>query len=314
MAQRAQRTIARVTASFFDFPQFDIERNGVRVHGRIGGRGAPLLLLHGHPQTHLIWHRLAPALAEQFTVVALDLRGYGDSGRPADDEGHMAYSKREMALDALAAMRRHGFERFGVLAHDRGARVAHRLAADHPAAVDRMMLLDIAPTLSMYENTTEAFARAYWHWFFLIQPPPLPEALIAADPVRYVRSVMGGRHAGLAPFAPEVLAEYERCAAIPGTAESICADYRASATIDLAHDRADMAAGQRLAQPLRVLWGAHGAVGKCFDVLALWRERALQVSGRALPCGHYVPEEAPGEVLAEAFQFFTPIQQQGISS
>lgn len=314
MAQRAQRTIARVTASFLDFPQFDIERNGVRVHGRIGGRGAPLLLLHGHPQTHLIWHRLAPALAEQFTVVALDLRGYGDSGRPADDEGHMAYSKREMALDALAAMRRHGFERFGVLAHDRGARVAHRLAADHPAAVDRMMLLDIAPTLSMYENTTEAFARAYWHWFFLIQPPPLPEALIAADPVRYVRSVMGGRHAGLAPFAPEVLAEYERCAAIPGTAESICADYRASATIDLAHDRADMAAGQRLAQPLRVLWGAHGAVGKCFDVLALWRERALQVSGRALPCGHYVPEEAPGEVLAEAFQFFTPIQQEGIRS
>jgi haloacetate dehalogenase len=177
-----------------------------------------------------------------------------------------------------------------------------------------MMLLDIAPTLSMYENTTEAFARAYWHWFFLIQPPPLPEALIAADPVRYVRSVMGGRHAGLAPFAPEVLAEYERCAAIPGTAESICADYRASATIDLAHDRADMAAGQRLAQPLRVLWGAHGAVGKCFDVLALWRERALQVSGRALPCGHYVPEEAPGEVLAEAFQFFTPIQQEGIRS
>ncbi len=314
MAERAQRTIARVIASFFDFPEFDIERNGVRVHGRIGGCGAPLLLLHGHPQTHLIWHRVAPALAERFTVVALDLRGYGDSGRPADDQDHTAYSKREMALDALAAMRHCGFERFGVLAHDRGARVAHRLAADHPAAVDRMMLLDIAPTLSMYENTTEAFARAYWHWFFLIQPPPLPEALIASDPVRYLRSVMGGRHAGLAPFAPEVLADYERCAAIPGTAESICADYRASASIDLAHDRAEMAAGRRLAQPLRVLWGEHGAVGKCFDVLALWRERALQVSGRALPCGHYVPEEAPGEVLAEALQFFTPLQQEGIRS
>ena len=314
MAERAQRTIARVIASFFDFPEFDIERNGVRVHGRIGGCGAPLLLLHGHPQTHLIWHRVAPALAERFTVVALDLRGYGDSGRPADDQDHTAYSKREMALDALAAMRHCGFERFGVLAHDRGARVAHRLAADHPAAVDRMMLLDIAPTLSMYENTTEAFARAYWHWFFLIQPPPLPEALIASDPVRYLRSVMGGRHAGLAPFAPEVLADYERCAAIPGTAESICADYRASASIDLAHDRAEMAAGRRLAQPLRVLWGEHGAVGKCFDVLALWRERALQVSGRALPCGHYVPEEAPGEVLAEALQFFTPLQQEGTRS
>jgi len=314
MAERAQRTIARVIASFFDFPEFDIERNGVRVHGRIGGCGAPLLLLHGHPQTHLIWHRVAPALAERFTVVALDLRGYGDSGRPADDQDHTHYSKREMALDALAAMRHCGFERFGVLAHDRGARVAHRLAADHPAAVDRMMLLDIAPTLSMYENTTEAFARAYWHWFFLIQPPPLPEALIASDPVRYLRSVMGGRHAGLAPFAPEMLADYERCAAIPGTAESICADYRASASIDLAHDRAEMAAGRRLAQPLRVLWGEHGAVGKCFDVLALWRERALQVSGRALPCGHYVPEEAPGEVLAEALQFFTPLQQEGIRS
>ena len=276
----------RVTASFFDFPPFDIERDGVRVHGRIGGRGAPLLLLHGHPQTHLIWHRVAPALAERFTVVALDLRGYGDSGRPADDAAHNAYSKREMALDALAAMRHHGFERFGVLAHDRGARVAHRLAVDHAAAVDRMLLLDIAPTLAMYENTTEAFARAYWHWFFLVQPPPLPEALIASDPAGFVRSVMGGRHAGLAPFSPEVLAEYERCAAIEGTAESICADYRASATIDLAQDRADIAAGQRLAQPLRVLWGEHGAVGKCFDVLALWRERALQVSGRALPCGH----------------------------
>ncbi|CAN7332445.1 alpha/beta hydrolase [Variovorax paradoxus] len=301
-----------MTASLFDFPRFDIERNGVRVHGRIGGRGAPLLLLHGHPQTHLIWHRVAPVLAERFTVVAVDLRGYGDSGRPADDAGHVAYSKREMARDALAAMRHHGFERFGVLAHDRGARVAHRLAADHVAAVDRMLLLDIAPTLSMYENTTEAFARAYWHWFFLIQPPPLPEALIASDPVRYVRSVMGGRHAGLAPFAPEVLAEYERCAAIPGTAESICGDYRASATIDLVHDRADIAAGRKLAQPLRVLWGEHGAVGRCFDVLSLWRECAAQVSGRALPCGHYIPEEAPGELLAEALQFFTsPLQQEG---
>nr|WP_233101951.1 alpha/beta hydrolase [Variovorax sp. IB41] len=297
-----------VTASFLSFPSFDIERNGVRIHGRIGGKGAPLLLLHGHPQTHAIWHRVAPQLAERFTVVAVDLRGYGDSGRPAADAEHAVYSKREMALDALAAMRHHGFERFGVLAHDRGARVAHRLAADHSSAVERMLLLDIAPTLAMYENTSEAFAKAYWHWFFLIQPPPLPEALIASDPVRYVRSVMGGRHAGLAPFAPEVLAEYERCARIPGTAESICEDYRASATIDLVHDRADITAGRKLAQPLRVLWGEHGAVGKCFDVLALWRACADDVSGRALPCGHYVPEEAPAELLAEALAFFSPLQ------
>lgn len=297
---------------FLEFPSFDIERDGVRIHGCIGGQGAPLLLLHGHPQTHAIWHRVAPALAQRFTLVALDLRGYGDSGRPPADAGHVAHSKREMALDALAAMRHHGFERFGVLAHDRGARVAHRLALDHPQAVERMLLLDIAPTLAMYEQTGEAFARAYWHWFFLIQPPPLPEALIASDPVRYVRSVMGGRHAGLAPFAPEVLAEYERCAGIAGSAESICEDYRASATIDLVHDRADAAAGRRLAQPLRVLWGEHGAVGRCFDVLALWRDRAAKLSGRALPCGHYVPEEAPDELLAEALAFFTtPLQQQG---
>ena len=284
---------------FSSFSSFDLMRDGVRLHGRIGGSGKPLLLLHGHPQTHAIWHRVAPGLAEQFTVVMLDLRGYGDSGRPSADEEHAQYSKREMALDALAVMRHHGFERFGVLAHDRGARVAHRLAADHPQAVGRLLLLDIAPTLAMYRDTTEAFARAYWHWFFLIQPPPLPEALIESDPARYVRSVMGSRHAGLAPFAPEALSEYERCAAIEGTAHAICEDYRASATIDLDHDRADIDAGRRLTQPLRVLWGEHGAVGRCFDVLSLWRERALDVSGRALPCGHYLPEEAP-QLLAEA--------------
>lgn len=296
---------------FTSFSSFDLSRDGVRLRGRIGGRGAPLLLLHGHPQTHAIWHRTAPALAEHFTVVAFDLRGYGDSGRPAADAQHLRYSKREMALDALAAMRHHGFDRFGVLAHDRGARVAHRLAADHPSAVERLMLLDIAPTLAMYQNTTEAFARAYWHWFFLIQPPPLPEALIEADPVRYVRSVMGGRHAGLAPFAPEALAEYERCIAIEGTAQAVCEDYRASATIDLEHDRADIAAGRKLAQPLRVLWGKHGVVGRCFDVLALWRERALEVSGGTLPCGHYIPEEAPRELLAEALPFFLQRTDQG---
>ena len=291
------------------FTPFDVQRDDVVLHGRIGGSGAPLLLLHGHPQTHAIWHGIAPALAERFTVIAMDLRGYGDSGRPADDANHVAYSKREMARDARAVMAHHGFSRFGVLAHDRGARVAHRLAADHGEAVDRMLLLDIAPTLSMYGNTSEAFARAYWHWFFLIQPPPLPEALIASDPVRYVRSVMGGRHAGLAPFAPEVIAEYERCIGIDGTAESICADYRASATIDLVHDREDVAAGRKLASPLRVLWGEHGAVGKCFDVLALWREVAHHVSGHSVPCGHYVPEEAPDAVLAEAFDFFSPLNK-----
>ncbi|UCU92382.1 alpha/beta fold hydrolase [Hydrogenophaga taeniospiralis] len=291
---------------FTSFQTRTVLREGVRLHTRVAGEGPPLLLLHGHPQTQAMWHRVAPALVGRFTVVLMDLRGYGDSSRPEPDAAHTAHSKREMALDALAVMAQHGFDRFGVLAHDRGARVAHRLAADHPQAVQRLMLLDIAPTLAMYAQTSEDFARAYWHWFFLIQPPPLPEALIESDPARYVRSVMGSRHAGLAPFDPVALAEYQRCAALPGTGTSICEDYRASAGIDLEHDRADVAAGRRLAQPLRVLWGEHGTVGRCFDVLSLWRERADQVSGRALPCGHYIAEELPERVVAEALDFFTP--------
>ncbi len=286
------------------FSSVPLQRDGVPLQVRHAGQGAPLLLLHGHPQSMAMWHRVAPRLAERHHVVLLDLRGYGDSGRPPPGEGSAAYAKREMALDALHVMRALGHERFQVLAHDRGARVAHRLALDHPHAVDRLLLLDIAPTLPMYRQTSEAFARAYWHWFFLIQPPPLPEALIASDPARYVRSVMGARRAGLEAFAPQALAEYERCAARPGTAESICADYRASAGIDLAHDQADMDAGRRLTQPLRVLWGEHGAVGRCFDVAALWRAAAQDFSGRSLPCGHYIAEEAPALLLDEALSFF----------
>ena len=293
---------------FSDFNVFDIDREApgetVHLHGRAGGSGPPLLLLHGHPQSHVMWHRVAPKLATRFTVVMMDLRGYGDSGRPTADESHSAYSKREMAQDALAVMQHHGFDRFQVLAHDRGARVAHRLAADAPDAVERLMLLDIAPTLAMYENTSEAFAKAYWHWFFLIQPPPLPEALIDSDPARFVRSMMGKRHGGLAAFTPEALAEYERCASIVGTGHSIAEDYRASASIDLEHDRADILAGRKIDQPLRVLWGEEGIVGKCFDVLALWRERGEQVNGRSVPCGHYIGEELPAVLLDEAFQFF----------
>jgi haloacetate dehalogenase len=285
------------------FESLQVTRDGVTLNVRRAGQGTPLLLLHGHPQSHAMWHRVAPRLAEHFQVVLMDLRGYGDSGRPPAGEQSANYAKREMALDALAVMRQLGHERFQVLAHDRGARVAHRLALDHTQAVDSLLLLDIAPTLAMYRNTTEAFARAYWHWFFLIQPPPLPEALIDGDPRGYVRSVMGARHAGLAAFAPEALAEYERCAALPGTAESICADYRASAGIDLQHDQADQEAGRRLTQPLRVLWGEHGAVGRCFDVQSLWRAAATDFSGRSLSCGHYIAEEAPALLLEEALSF-----------
>ncbi len=281
-----------------------VERDGVCLHTRAGGQGPALLLLHGHPQSMAMWHRVLPALMTHFTVVLMDLRGYGDSSRPVPTADHCAHSKRAMALDTIAVMQAHGFQRFAVLAHDRGARVAHRLAVDHPGSVERLMLLDIAPTLAMYEQTTEAFARAYWHWFCLIQPPPLPEALIETDPVRYLRSVMGNRFAGLGAFDPAALAEYERCLALPGTAESICEDYRASAGIDLEHDRADRALGRQLEQPLRVLWGEHGTVARCFDVLALWRECATSVTGATLPCGHYIAEEAPEMLVQQVLAFF----------
>lgn len=289
----------------FDSPRFVDLTEGARgrLRVRTGGSGPPLLLLHGHPQTHVMWHRVADALAARFTVVALDLPGYGDSYRPAPDEQHLNHSKRRMAADVDAVMQVLGFDRYAVCAHDRGARVAHRLAADRPERVTRLMVLDIAPTLAMYEGTTDAFARAYWHWFFLIQPAPLPEQMIGHDPVFYLRSVMGRRYAGLAAFDERAMAEYERCIALPGSAASICEDYRASASIDLVHDRADVAAGRRLGLPLRVLWGGRGVVGACFDVLALWRNRAQDVSGRALDCGHYIAEEQP-QVLLEDMQTF----------
>ncbi len=276
---------------------------GVGIHGVIGGEGPPLLLLHGHPQTHAIWHKVAPALAEHFTVIACDLRGYGDSSKPEAVADHANYSKRAMAADMLAVMRAHGFARFAVMAHDRGARVAHRLLADRPEAVERAVLLDIAPTLAMYEQTSDAFARAYWHWFFLIQPAPLPERLIEADPQAYVRDVMGRRSAGLAPFDPRALAEYIRCLGLPGTARGICEDYRAAGGIDLEHDRVDRDAGALLDTPLLVLWGAQGVVARCFDPLREWRRLAARVDGEALPCGHYIPEEAPDALLARALPF-----------
>ncbi|RZA14363.1 MAG: alpha/beta fold hydrolase, partial [Lysobacteraceae bacterium] len=236
-----------------DFQPLTVQRDGVTLFARQGGPSdtgrPPLLLLHGHPQTMAMWHRVAPMLAEERRVVLMDLRGYGDSDRPPAGEGSSAYAKREMALDAVALMRSLGHERFAVLAHDRGARVAHRLALDHPQAVTRLLLLDIAPTLAMYEGTTEAFARAYWHWFFLIQPAPLPERLIESDPRAYLRDGMGARGGGI--FAPAAWAEYERSIVKPGTAGAICADYRAGAGIDLVHDRADRAAGRRVTQPLR---------------------------------------------------------------
>jgi haloacetate dehalogenase len=293
-----------MTALFPNFRALQVEVDPtVTINAIVGGSGPPLLLLHGHPQTHAIWHRVAPRLAEQFTVVACDLRGYGDSSKPQGAPDHANYSKRAMAADMVAVMQSLGFATFRVLAHDRGARVAHRLALDHPQAVERMVLLDIAPTLAMYEQTSDTFARAYWHWFFLIQPAPLPERLIEADPAAYVRDVMGKRSAGLAPFDPRALAEYQRCLALPGAAHGICEDYRAAATIDLEHDRFDRDAGNHLALPLMVLWGEQGVVGRCFDPLKEWQRVAADVQGGALPCGHYIAEEAPDMLLERVLPF-----------
>lgn len=276
---------------------------GVQIACVTGGEGPPLLLLHGHPQTKAIWHKVAPVLARHFTLVLPDLRGYGDSSKPAGDADHALYAKRTMAADMLAVMQQLGHARFQVLAHDRGARVAHRLAADHPQAVQRLVLLDIAPTLAMYEQTNEAFARAYWHWFFLIQPSPLPERLIEADSSAYLHDVMGRRSAGLSPFAPEAWADYERCIALPGAAHAMCEDYRAAAGIDLQHDRADREAGRRLPMPVLALWGAQGVVQRCFNPLAEWQRVADDVQGGALPCGHYIAEEAPEQLLDRVLPF-----------
>ena len=292
------------------FPNFEQHRitvgDGINIAGVVGGSGPPLLLLHGFPQTHAIWHRVAPSLAQRHTVVATDLRGYGDSSKPPGDAEHVTYSKRAMAGDQVALMHRLGFERFDIVAHDRGARVAHRLAMDHAQAVRRLVLLDIAPTLAMYEQTNLDFARAYWHWFFLIQPPPLPERLIEANPAAYVRDFMGRRSAGLAPFDARALVEYQRCIALPGAAHAMCEDYRAAAGVDLEHDRADLAAGRLLEAPMLVLWGDQGVVHRCFHTLDEWRRVARDVRGAPLPCGHYIAEEAPDALLAQVLPFLSP--------
>jgi haloacetate dehalogenase len=288
------------------FPGFEselIEVNGVKIMARKGGSGRPLLLLHGHPQTHAIWHRVSQQLAKSHTVVMTDLRGYGDSSKPQGSQDHLNYSKRVMALDQIEVMRHFGFSEFDVLAHDRGARVAHRLALDHPKAVKRLVLLDIAPTLAMYEKTSNQFARSYWHWFFLIQPAPMPERLIEADPSAYVRDVLGRRSAGLAPFDARALAEYVRCIELPGAAHGLCEDYRASASIDLIHDQLDIDTKNFLHQPLLVLWGEQGVVNQCFEPLKEWTKLAVNVKGHALPCGHYIPEEAPELMLSQVQSF-----------
>lgn len=280
--------------------------DGIGLHCRIGGpeNGSPLLLLHGYPQTHLCWHKVAPALAGQgFRVVLPDLRGYGDSDKPAAGPGSAAYAKRAMAADMVGLMGALGHDRFDLAGHDRGARVAHRLALDHPAALRRLALLDIAPTLTMFQAADAAFATAYEHWFFLIQPAPFPETMIAAAPEYYLRSKLAAWSRVPDAFDPRAVAEYLRCFRQPDTLAATCADYRAAAGVDLDHDRAD--AHRRIEASLLVLWGGPGFVGQSFDVPATWRAKAAgPIEGEAFDCGHFLPEEAPAATLAALAGFF----------
>lgn len=288
---------------FEGFERKRVATSGTEINLVVGGSGPGLLLLHGYPQTHVIWHKVAAKLAERFTVVASDLRGYGDSGKPATDENHSPYSKREMARDQAEVMSALGIEDFAVVGHDRGGRVAHRLARDHRKRVTSLTVLDICPTLDMYETTDMGFASAYYHWFFLIQPADFPERLIGADPDFYLAKKMKFLAVDNA-VTEEAMAEYRRCFRDPATIHASCEDYRAAATIDLEHDRADR--DELLDIPILALWGANGIIGRFYEPLAVWQNYTSgPVSGGPVPSGHYIPEEAPEVLLAELERFFT---------
>ena len=286
----------------FNLEQLDV--NGVTINLRRGGNGPALLLLHGYPQTHVIWHQVAERLARDFTLVMPDLRGYGDSSRPPGDEDHGNYSKRVMAQDMAQVMTALGYATYFVCGHDRGARVAHRLALDHPQAVKKMMLLDISPTATMYAGTDQAFATAYFHWFMLIQPKPLPETLVGNSAPFLLKAFLGGwGSTGHAYIDAAAMAEYERCFCRPDAIHAACEDYRAAASIDLVHDAAD--ADQRIACPVHVIWGRNGIVGRMFDPMADWRARCgAALSGVAFDCGHFIPEQMPDALLGEMTAFF----------
>jgi haloacetate dehalogenase len=275
------------TTRFFPgFKPFDVKTTGAVIHGVVGGQGPALLLLHGAPQTHVSWRLVAPELAKQYTVIAADLRGYGDSSKPPDGENHANYSKRAMALDQVEVMKHFGFGSFTVVGHDRGGRVAHRMALDHPDKVTKIAVLDIVPTHYLYTHVTIEFVQAYFHWFNYLRRAPGPENELKAQ-----------TEAQLARATSDVQREYLRTAAQPENIHAMCEDYRAGASIDLKHDDADLT--KRIACPLVVLWGERGPMGQLYDVLAIWRDRAITVSGKALPAGHNLQEEVPELVLAE---------------
>jgi haloacetate dehalogenase len=285
---------------FEGFETRSIVVNDVTINVVVKGDGPPLLLLHGYPQTHVMWHKIAPALAERFTVVASDLRGYGDSSKPAGDYQHLTYSKRSTAADQVAVMTTLGFDRFRVAGHDRGGRVAHRLLLDYPDRVIRAAVLDIIPTPEVFKRLNKLVATAYYHWFFLIQPRGLPETLIGGNPEYYLRNI--GSWGGADAFAPEAFAEYLRCFSDPACIHATCEDYRAAASIDLEHHKSD--GDRKIICPLLVLWGEKGLIGRIYDPIAIWQEYAVEVSGCAVPSGHFLPEEAPLETLDALLEFF----------
>jgi haloacetate dehalogenase len=287
------------------FPGFEHRRittSGAEINLVTGGSGPPLLLLHGYPQTHLMWRKLAPRLATEFTVVVPDLRGYGDSSKPPAGPDNAGYSKRGLALDQVETMRVLGFERFAVAGHDRGARVAHRLARDHSERIERLSLLDIVPTLYRFETIDQKAATSSWHWFFLIQPNGFPERLIGSDAEFFLRHQLAALLRDPAVLEPEAFAEYLRCFRKPETIRATCDEYRAGASIDLVDDRADR--GRKLAMPLLVLWGERSSQGSGYDVLGVWREHAQNVTGHGIASGHFLPEEAPEATYRALRGFF----------
>jgi haloacetate dehalogenase len=290
---------------FEDFSLEHVEVSDGRVRLRRGGSGPPLLLLHGNPQTHAMWHLVAPELAKRFTVICPDLRGYGGSLKPPATADHAPYAKKAMAKDMVEVMAHFGHTRFLVGSHDRGARVAHRLALDYPDRVEKLAVLDIVPTIEHFERADMKFGLGYYHWFWFAQPHPFPESLINAAPETWFRAHTSRGATSPDFFHPDALADYLAHARNPEMIRGMCEDYRAAATIDLDHDRASRAAGEKVQCPLKVLWGAKGAIGRWYDPLAIWREYcAAEVSGGEVSSGHYLAEEAPAEVLAHFREFF----------
>ncbi|MGH6968257.1 MAG: alpha/beta fold hydrolase [Stellaceae bacterium] len=290
---------------FEGFTRTTIETDGARIVTVHGGKGPPVLLMHGNPFTHVSWHRIAPVLARDFTVVCTDLRGYGDSSKPEPVADHANYSFRAMAQDNVAVMAKLGFTRFAAAGHNRGARVLHRMCLDHPDTVSHAAIIDIIPTHHLLNHVSRAFGLFSWHWFFMAQPHDLPERMMLADPEFYLRKKLNKGRDGLDCFAPEALAEYLRCFKKPATMRSMCEDYRATFGVDLAMDTADFTAGRKISCPVLLLWGATGGVGRNHQPLAIWRDYASDIRGHAaLPCGHYVPEQCPAETAAALRAFF----------